>query len=390
MSYRCILAVSLLSILASSADAFEPYIMSPGPIAGFDDAGSVGISGDGSTLIMAAINYSADEWMSYRWTAEEGYSQIGDLPGGEVWSSPAGVSADGSVIVGHSDSVHSTDVSDWEAFKWTPEAGMVGLGDLSGGAFDSRAHDVSADGSVIVGRGNYSDGVGSPKTQPVRWTADGGIEAIPCLNPGGRGRALGVSADGRVIVGTSPSEAIDNDEAFLWSEETGAIGLGNLGGEHPSQAWDASADGSVVVGKVYLSPSAYEAFRWMEETGMQSIGDLPGGSIATTAKFVSLDGSTIYGNGDSEHGSTAFVWDEGHGMRALYDVLETEYSIDLSEWPYNSFTVAGVSDDGLTLAGTGIRGDHYEPWIVRIPEPSSLILLLWGGIVAVARPRSDR
>ena len=390
MSYRCILAVSLLSILASSADAFEPYIMSPGPIAGFEGAACAGISGDGSTLIMTAVNWSTDERMSYRWTVEEGYSQIGDLPGGEVWSSPAGVSADGSVIVGHSDSVHSTDISDWEAFKWTPEAGMVGLGDLSGGAFDSRAHDVSADGSVIVGRGDYNDGGGYSYTQPVRWTADGGIEAIPCLNPGGRGRALGVSADGRVIVGTSPSEAIDNDEAFLWSEETGAIGLGNLGGEHPSQAWDASADGSVVVGKVYLSPSAYEAFRWMEETGMQSIGDLPGGSIATTAKFVSLDGSTIYGNGDSEHGSTAFVWDEGHGMRALYDVLETEYSIDLSEWPYNSFTVAGVSDDGLTLAGTGIRGDHYEPWIVRIPEPSSLILLLWGGIVAVARPRSDR
>jgi len=176
----------------------------------------------------------------------------------------------------------------------------------------------------------------------------------------------------------------------LWAEETGAIGLGNLGGEHPSLAWDASADGSVAVGEVYLPAGGYEAFRWTAETGMQSIGDLPGGLIATKAKFVSLDGQTVYGGSSGEGGMTAFIWDEEHGMRALYDVLETEYSIDLGEWSYSSFSVAGVSDDGLTLAGTGIRGDHYEPWIVRIPEPSSLVLLLWGGIVAVARPRSDR
>lgn len=45
-----------------------------------------------------------------------------------------------------------------EAFRWTSDGGMVGLGDLPGGRFDSFAIGVSADGSVIVGGGNIADG----------------------------------------------------------------------------------------------------------------------------------------------------------------------------------------------------------------------------------------
>jgi len=39
-----------------------------------------------------------------------------------------------------------------EAFRWTQTGGMIGLGDLPGGGFESYAHAVSADGAVIVGR----------------------------------------------------------------------------------------------------------------------------------------------------------------------------------------------------------------------------------------------
>jgi probable HAF family extracellular repeat protein len=54
---------------------------------------------------------------------------LGDLPGGLVYSYAAAVSADGSTVVGRSGGA-----SGEEAFRWTSGGGMVGLGDLAGGA----------------------------------------------------------------------------------------------------------------------------------------------------------------------------------------------------------------------------------------------------------------
>ena len=75
---------------------------------------------------------------------------FGDLPGGSIRSVPYAsgcTSADGSVIVGYSDSDAGTG-----AFRW--EAGvMSGLGDLPAGEFDSGAYGVSADGSIVTGVG---------------------------------------------------------------------------------------------------------------------------------------------------------------------------------------------------------------------------------------------
>jgi hypothetical protein len=100
--------------------------------------------------------------LAYRWTEADGYTTLGDLPGGDVWSRSLGVSADGSFIVGDS----KTDRGDTEwygdtAFVWDQEHGMRDLNqvltdeyglDLSGWWLE-WAHDISGDGSVIVGKG---------------------------------------------------------------------------------------------------------------------------------------------------------------------------------------------------------------------------------------------
>ena len=64
---------------------------------------------------------------------------LGDLPGGGFFSQAFGVSADGSTVVGGSNSQSSIGP---EAFRWTAGGGMVGLGDLPGGFFNSRATGV--------------------------------------------------------------------------------------------------------------------------------------------------------------------------------------------------------------------------------------------------------
>ena len=50
---------------------------------------------------------------------------LGELAGGEFRSSANAVSADGSVVVGYSNSAAGP-----EAFRWTQSDGMQGLGDL--------------------------------------------------------------------------------------------------------------------------------------------------------------------------------------------------------------------------------------------------------------------
>ncbi len=85
-----------------------------------------------------------------------------------------GVSDDGTIAVGY-----GRDADDEsEAFRWTEETGMVGLGSLGdavGKNLGSRAYEISGDGSVIVGwsenpeekqpRNNYG-------LEAFRWTED--------------------------------------------------------------------------------------------------------------------------------------------------------------------------------------------------------------------------
>ena len=78
--------------------------------------------------------------------ASYSFAGLGDLPGGSFSSHALGISADGSVVVGRGNS--SSETSDpfgtYEAFRWTEAGGMVGLGDLTGGGFGSLAHSTSA------------------------------------------------------------------------------------------------------------------------------------------------------------------------------------------------------------------------------------------------------
>ncbi len=86
---------------------------------------------------------------AFRWTAETGMAGIGDLPGGFNASSANDVSTDGRVIVGRASSELSQGSS--EAFRWTAVMGMQGLGFLSPNDFASTAEFTSSDGRLVFG-----------------------------------------------------------------------------------------------------------------------------------------------------------------------------------------------------------------------------------------------
>lgn len=345
--------------------------------------------------------------------AAQSFEGLGDLPGGQFRSSAAGVSADGTVVVGYSYAAEGSGT----AFRWTADDGMQELGVLAAGNGFSSAAGVSADGTVVVGERESGDG-----REAFRWTADDGMEGLGFLTgPEPSSTAFGVSADGAVVVGASDYQQPENSggEGFRWENGT-MIGLGDLpGGSFDSEARAVSADGTVIAGNGTYARShgAYggRAFRWTADGGLQPLPFLPGGEDAhcvahaisddgtvivgtsvtlggsdliyeaarwlggevfglghlpgstgySVALAASADGSVIVGDGGSGEG--AFIWTEADGIRNLRKVLE-DLGLDLTGWTLTRANA--LSDDGTVVVGWGSNpSGQTEAWrTVLVPD----------------------
>jgi probable HAF family extracellular repeat protein len=180
----------------------------------------IGVSADGSVIVGVGGSLSHTGSEAVRWTSDGGTVGLGLLPGDAVDSAAFGVSADGSVVVGWGRRFQGEGFQPkLEAFRWTSDTGMVGLGDLTGNLFESFAFDVSGDGSVVVGYGSTYFG-----TEAFLWTSDGGMKRLwdvlldQGVNPAANGWsylevASGISADGNTIVGWGRHNG--NTEAFV-------------------------------------------------------------------------------------------------------------------------------------------------------------------------------
>ncbi len=355
-------------------------------------------------------------------TAAE-FIPLGDLPGGQFHSYATGLSDDGTAVVGYSE--YTPPGLDREAFRWTAETDMVGLGRID--TIFSKALGVSADGSVVVG---YFE-AGNPR-RAFRWTEGSGAEVI------GAGVATAVSGDGSIIIGqndggafrwtretgvvpieTQPGGAAwgsatdlsadgsvllvraDRNEPFRWSATSGAAAIELPDGRHPSvEAYDLSADGSAVVGGIGTTldlPWRLEAFRWTEATGTLPLGDLPGGPFRSEAFGVSGDGSIVVGHanmGDGWVGGEAFIWDETNGMQNLQEVLIRDHGLGPSLDGWTLQHAEAISADGRMIVGYGTNpSGQTEAWLVAVPEPSSITLLtiaLLGLLAYALRTRRGR
>jgi len=216
---------------------------------------------------------------STSFAAYNSFQGLGDLPGGDFSSIVHGVSADGSVVVGAS----NTGTTEDEAFRWTAAAGMQGLGYLPGGQSFSSAFASSPDGSVVTGWSG---------SKVFRW--------------------VDLNGNGTVEL----SEKLDNNAGF---------GLGDFPGTQPkSIAFDLSADSSIIVG-ASAGPSGLEAFRWKDQNGNGLIdpdeqldgnyakfgfGDFPTGIFASEARNTTPNGSVVVGMANSDRGEEAYRWTE--------------------------------------------------------------------------------
>jgi probable HAF family extracellular repeat protein len=362
--------------------------------------------------------------------AAQSFMGLGDLPGGDFESFSGNLSADGRFVTGTS----SSTTNGTEAFLWTKETGMVGLG-IPLGSQDSFGTAVSNDGNTVVGLHGEPPPIFS--TRALRWTNGGGPVDFDPFPVGAASRsAHGLSADGGTIVGGFQPGEFENDvayhwsggtlteiddsaqasavsadgsvvvgtdliihdappatnEAFIWTAVDGLTRLGYLpGGSGASGATGVSADGRVVVGGSINSSGFYEAFRWTEGGGMVGLGDLPGGIFESLANDTTADGGTVVGSSIVGLTTTQFgvgpdydpfIWDAGHGMRNLVDVLSNDYGLGPALAGWNLAEATAISDDGKVIVGNGFNPDgNFEAWIVRIPEPSTAMSMI---VAAVA------
>jgi probable HAF family extracellular repeat protein len=176
----------------------------------FSTAGA--ISQDGNVIVGQSESEVGKQ--AFRWTAQGGMIGLGFLPGDNV-SEAFAVSADGSVVCGNS----GTD-QQMRAFRWTLGEGMVSLGSLTN---IHPTADVACatigNGSVLAG-GAVSD-ASFPGTEAFIWTKEKGMVGLGHL-PGGKFPSIvyGLSADGTVAVGSSTTAA-GAEEPFIWDATNG-------------------------------------------------------------------------------------------------------------------------------------------------------------------------
>jgi uncharacterized membrane protein len=194
---------------------------------------------------------------------------------------------------------------------------------------------ISADGSVVVGNVTFAT-----HASGFRWTRATGVVLLESLPADDGSAVVQLSADGKVIVGSSSLSGTSFDPVS-WS-----------GGLKPGQtlmttAWKAmtathvNADGTVVAGSGTLANDSYSAFRWTKATGPVAIGIA---SATDTASIVAIsaDGATIVGNSGA---SSAFVWTLASGSKKLPTLPGDDGAF-----------VQGMSADATTVIGNSLSG----------------------------------
>ncbi len=360
----------ILSVFADvSHRAYAATFAGLGYLPGSSNSQAFAVSADGS--IVVGHNFFSPGSQAFVWTANNGMEPIG--PRQTSLAFAHGVSADGKIVVGQSDTTR--------AYRWQKTTGIVSL---KGG---QAAYGISADGSIVVGQAS---------DQPAYWDATGNLTLLggfpgQPIPVGNTSSARAVSADGSVIVGwsgVSLGSGFDS-QAFRWTKQDGMISLGSIGNNWFSRAFDVSADGSVIVGDTRFRGGNFprQAMLWTAERGMIGLGTLPGTNDAT-ALAISGDGSIVVGKSSKY----AFIWDQTHGMRNLQSALLEDYGLDTTGWQLTE--AKDVSFDGSTIVGIGINpSGNIEAWtanIAAVPLPKSAWLFGFTIITLASFTRSQR
>lgn len=340
---RGLMASASLSMLAGPALAAS--ITSLDPLSGNAWTYAYGISGDGSIIVGDSETPGRD---AVYWGADGVAHDIGVTGGASV---AFGISRDGSTIVGQNEI--SSSPLDREA--WAYHVGDVGYTVLPrtifGGATDAAsAFAANADGSVIVGEQGIDSATVAVMWSGAGWTTETSLGTLGG-NLGETSSARSISDDGSVIVG------IDGDttlSGFYWT--AGAMHALTAPGQTASEALDISGDGSTIVGAAFL-PGGMYAYSWTGPGYATAtlLGTLGGDN--SFANAVNGDGSVIVGTAFNPTTVIYYAFRYANGTMENLNTLLSNAGVDMTGIVLKAAT--DVSTDGSYIAANGSGGKSY-------------------------------
>lgn len=269
------------------------------------DHNAYGSAASANGSVIAGYGRSERGTESFRWTAATGLVPLGGLGANDGFTRVDDMSADGSVLVGYSQtSAHPNGAG----YYWTPASGMTSVGLLPGDVW-SWARGVSNDGSVIVGQSNSFSG-----GQAFRWTQATGTVGLGLAPGAATTSATDIANDGTIAGGGRVGGL---SQSMVWTQAGGWESLGSLAGYQQSGEAGISVDGSLVFGQVFNYDSVTSTFTnegmvWDRAHGMrfakdwltQDYGiDLAGWTLQYVSG-VSDDNKVVVGYGINPNGNT--------------------------------------------------------------------------------------
>lgn len=310
------------------------------------------ISGNGQMAV--GYFYNTDHTEAFVWTAAGGFVALG--VNGFTESYAEGISANGDYVVGQLRGAGMT-----QAFVWTDADGFQLLGYLTGGRPYSMASDVS-DGGIVVGRAQVI--TGSVQAFYKDLAASGSIQGLGYLPSGSYSAANAITPSASHIVGMA-SDAAGTVMAVRWVAGTPGYGpatvLNGVEGWGHSEAKGISADGRIAVGsyKIGAGSTIHHAFRWEEGSGAQALDQwLTGTGVDVTgwtfehAEGISDDGTTIVGYGQFNSATKTQAYIARAGLLVgTTDYTESVASLrDVSRLT-SSLSIAWATDGLLKTSG---------------------------------------
>lgn len=321
-------------------------IGSPDGVNGFN---AKGLSADGKTVIGYSYTGTDGPARSFIWTEANGFVDLGVIDSDGDYIFANSVSGDGTAVTGY---VGGNGMV--EAFYWTSSNGMIGLGTLGGGS--SYANAISDDASTVVG---YYNKAGSFSHAFVWKADDRTIVDINNDNLYDISVAGMVSDDGSVVAGGGTKNNLSGPSSngvFRWTEATGMVDIGNLGGEY-TRLYAMNGDGNVLVGEASTPElNTYHAYRYVASTS--TLTDLKTlGGKSSYASDLNADGSIVIGtSSNAEEVYRGFVWTEATGMKTVEEWVASRGG---SVGEDMTATADYISDDGNVIVGTTTSETTY-------------------------------
>ena len=225
-------------------------------------------------------------------------------------------------------------------------ASFQGLGAFANGLFPNRAVAVSDDGRVVVGTGVASGG-----SRAFLWTADAGLVNLGTSGDRAQTAARDVSGDGRVVVGVAYNGPFNNPRGFFGTAAGGLQPVASPPDGIFSSANGVTRDGSLVVGEGIATAngdSTFASFSYDPAAGTSR--RLPAGSAESGISSASADGSVLAGSVETARGTEAAIYTEAGGFRPL-GTLGTPPSNFL--FPLSS--AFDISADGSVVVGSSVN-----------------------------------